>query len=126
MFVYGSDANNIKVVTPALSGSLLPGITRESLLQVAEDMGYATEQVRISVDDWKNDVADGKLTESLACGTAAVITPVGHVVGNDIDFTVNGNEAGEVTMALRERLTQIQRGEFKDTHGWLHTLVPAN
>lgn len=126
MFVYGSDANNIKVVTPALSGSLLPGITRESLLQVAEDMGYATEQVRISVDDWKNDVADGKLTESLACGTAAVITPVGHVVGNDIDFTVNGNEAGEVTMALRERLTQIQRGEFEDTHGWLHTLVPAN
>lgn len=125
MFVYGSEADSVKVVTPELSGSLLPGITRDSLLQVAEDLGYATEQVRISVDDWKNDVADGKMTESFACGTAAVITPVGHIVGEDIDFTVNGNEAGDVTMEMRERLTQIQRGEVEDTHGWLHTLVPA-
>lgn len=129
MFVYGSaddGAENVKVVTPELSGSLLPGITRDSLLRVAEDLGYETEQVRISVDDWKNDVAEGKMTESFACGTAAVITPVGHIVGNDIDFTVNGNEAGDVTMAMRDRLTKIQRGEVEDTHGWLHTLVPSN
>ena len=124
MFVYGS-GDDVKVVTPALSGSLLPGITRDSLLQVAQDLGYATEEVRITVDDWKNGVDSGELTETMACGTAAVITPVGHVVGNDVDFTVNGNEAGEVTMKMRERLTQIQRGEFEDTHGWLHTLVPA-
>lgn len=128
MFVYGPDSDNdnkVKVVTPELSGSLLPGITRDSLLQVAEDLGYDTEQVRISVDDWKNDVADGKMAEVFACGTAAVITPVGHVVGADIDFIVNGNEAGDVTMKMRERLTQIQRGEVEDTHGWLHTLVPT-
>ena len=125
MFVYGS-GDEVKVVTPALSGSLLPGITRQSLLQVAEDLGYATEEARISVEDWKNDVASGAMTETMACGTAAVITPVGHVVGNDVDFTINGNEAGEITMKMRERLTAIQRGQFEDTHGWLHTLVPAN
>ena len=125
MFVYGSSDDGVRVVTPELSGSLLPGITRDSLLQVAEDLGYDTEEVRISVDDWMTDVANGKLTETLACGTAAVITPVGHVVGNGIDFTVNDNEAGDVTMKMRERLTKIQRGEHEDTHGWLHTLVPA-
>ena len=125
MFVYGS-GDEVKVVTPALSGSLLPGITRQSLLQVAEDLGYATEEARISVEDWKNDVASGAMTETMACGTAAVITPVGHVVGNDVDFTINGNEAGEITMKMRERLTAIQRGQVEDTHGWLHTLVPAN
>ena len=125
MFVYGTEDNGIKVVTPELSGSLLPGITRDSLLQVAEDLGYDTEEVRISVDDWMTDVANGKLTETLACGTAAVITPVGHVVGNGIDFTVNDNEAGDVTMKMRERLTKIQRGEHEDAHGWMHTLVPA-
>ncbi|WKK61876.1 branched-chain amino acid aminotransferase [Corynebacterium sp. P3-F1] len=127
MFVYGSGDGdgNVKLVTPELSGSLLPGITRDSLLQVAQDLGYETEELRISVEDWKNDVAKGKMTESFACGTAAVITPVGHIVGNDIDFTVNDNEAGDVTMALRERLTKIQRGEVEDTHGWVHTLIPA-
>ena len=125
VFVYGSGDDGVKVVTPELSGSLLPGITRDSLLQVAEDLGYDTEEVRISVEDWMTDVANGELTETLACGTAAVITPVGHVVGNGIDFTVNDNEAGDVTMKMRERLTKIQRGEHEDTHGWLHTLVPA-
>lgn len=127
MFVYGSGDGdgNVKLVTPELSGSLLPGITRDSLLQVAQDLGYETEELRISVEDWKKDVAKGKMTESFACGTAAVITPVGHIVGNDIDFTVNDNEAGDVTMALRERLTKIQRGEVEDTHGWVHTLIPA-
>lgn len=124
MFVYGSGAD-ATVVTPALSGSLLPGVTRDSLLQVARDLGYATKEVRLSVDDWKNDVASGTMTEALACGTAAVLTPVGHVVGNAVDFYVNNNEPGEVTMSLRKRLTDIQHGDAEDTHGWLHTLVPA-
>lgn len=111
------------IVTPALSGSLLPGITRQSLLQVAEDMGYKVSERRITAEEWERDVESGKMTEAFACGTAAVITPVGRVIGDGTDFSVNDNEAGEVSMALRERLTGIQRGAVEDAHGWLHTLV---
>ena len=124
MFVYGS-GQDIKVLTPALSGSLLPGITRDSLLQVARDLGYDTEEARISVEQWREDAASGAMTEAMACGTAAVITPVGHVVGNSVDFTINGNEAGDVTMGMRERLTAIQHGEYPDEHNWLHVLGPG-
>ena len=63
------------------------------------------------------------MTETFACGTAAVITPVGHVLGDGVDFHINNDEAGATTMALRERLTGIQRGAVEDSHGWLHTLV---
>ncbi|AKK11501.1 branched-chain amino acid aminotransferase [Corynebacterium uterequi] len=122
MFVYGSGAD-ARVVTPALSGSLLPGVTRDSLLTVAEDLGYATEERKITVDEWREDVASGAMTEALACGTAAVLTPVGHVMGTDTDFVVNNNEPGEITMALRERLTAIQQGRIEDTHGWVYPLV---
>ena len=121
-FVYGSGAD-ATVVTPALSGSLLAGITRDSLLQVARDMGLKVEERRITAQEWQDDVESGAMTEAFAAGTAAVITPVGKVLGNDVDFQVNNNEAGEITMALRERLTGIQRGSVEDTHGWLHTLV---
>ncbi len=126
MFVYGSEADgNVKVVTPALSGSLLPGVTRDSLLQVAKDLGYDTDEVHLSVDQWREDVASGAMTEVLACGTAAVLTPVGRVLSNDGEFTVNNNEAGDVTMKLRETLTGIQHGDKEDTHGWIYTLVEA-
>ena len=66
---------------------------------------------------------DGTISEAMACGTAAVITPVGTVKSNEGEFTVNGNEAGEVTMALRERLRGIQTGEVEDTHGWNTVLI---
>lgn len=126
VFVYGSEADgNVKVVTPALSGSLLPGVTRDSLLQVAKDLGYETDEVHLSVDQWREDVASGAMTEVLACGTAAVLTPVGRVLSNDGEFTVNNNEAGDVTMKLRETLTGIQHGDKEDTHGWIYTLVEA-
>ncbi|MCQ9340389.1 branched-chain amino acid aminotransferase [Corynebacterium phoceense] len=121
-FVYGEGGNQT-LVTPALSGSLLPGITRDSLLQVAEDMGLKVEERRVSYDEWREDAESGTMTEAFACGTAAVITPVGHVMGDGIDFKVNGGEAGKTTMALREQLTGIQHGAVEDTHGWLHTLV---
>ncbi|AGS35267.1 branched-chain amino acid aminotransferase [Corynebacterium maris DSM 45190] len=124
MFVYGS-GEDAKVVTPALSGSLLAGITRDSLLQVARDLGHETEERRISTDEWRDDATSGAMTEAMACGTAAVITPVGRVLSNDGEFLVGGNEAGSVTMRMRERLTSIQRGVAEDVHGWLHTLVPA-
>ncbi len=123
-FVYGS-GGDAKVVTPELSGSLLPGITRDSLLQVARDLGHGTEERRISTTEWRDDVASGAMTEAMACGTAAVITPVGRVLSNEGEFTVGDNRAGAVTMAMRERLTAIQQGTHEDVHGWVHTLVPA-
>jgi branched-chain amino acid aminotransferase len=120
-FVFGSGAD-AKVVTPELSGSLLPGITRDSILRVAADLGHAVEERRVSTEEWEKKVGTGELTEVFACGTAAVITPVGRVKHADGEFLVNGGEAGAVTMKLREALTGIQRGGV-DTHGWMRTFA---
>lgn len=122
MFVEGS-GEDAKIITPELTGSLLPGITRKSLLQVAKDLGYEAEERRITVEQWRSGVKDGTITETMACGTAAVITPVGTVKSNEGEFTVNNNEAGEITMAMRERLRGIQTGEVEDTHGWNTVLI---
>lgn len=124
MFIQGS-GSDATVITPSLSGSLLPGITRDSLLQVARDLGYDAHERPITVSEWREGVASGEITETLACGTAAVVTPVGRVLSKDGEFTVNNNEPGEVTMQLRERLRAIQQGEAEDTHGWNTTLVEA-
>ncbi|MCG7254561.1 branched-chain amino acid aminotransferase [Corynebacterium gottingense] len=124
MFVEGS-GDDATLVTPALSGSLLAGITRKSLLQVAEDAGLGTEERKITVEQWREGVENGTITETLACGTAAVLTPVGRVRSADGEFTINNNEAGPITMSLRERLRGIQNGSVEDTHGWNVTLVEA-
>ncbi|MEV0264343.1 branched-chain amino acid aminotransferase [Streptomyces sp. NPDC050617] len=116
-FVYGN-----KIVTPELTGSLLPGITRDSLLKIAADLGYEAGEGRVSTDDWKAGNADGTLTEVFACGTAAVITPVGSVKSARADWTVGDGTPGEVTMKLREALLNIQTGAAEDTHGWMHPL----
>ena len=127
MFVYaGHDGTAPTIVTPKLSGSLLSGITRKSLLQVATDLGYNSEERTISTDDWRTGAETGDIIESFACGTAAVITPVGEVKSTHGDFTINNNEAGAITMQLREHLTGIQHGTTPDTHNWMHTLVPAS
>jgi branched-chain amino acid aminotransferase len=116
-FVYGS-----RIVTPELSGSLLPGITRDSLLTIAADLGYEVAEGRISVEDWKAANEDGSLTEVFACGTAAVITPVGSVKSTRANWTVADGEPGEVTMRLRAALLDIQTGQAPDKHGWMHPL----
>ena len=121
-FVYGT-GNDARVVTPRLSGSLLPGVTRASLLQVAQDLGYSVSEELVSTESWRDDVLSGAMSETFACGTAAVITPVGEVKSNHGDFTIGGGVSGEITMQLRETLTGIQRGTIDDTHGWMHTLV---
>ena len=120
-FVFGSGAS-ARLVTPELSGSLLPGITRDSLLQLATDAAIAVEERKIDIDEWQKKAAAGEITEVFACGTAAVITPVAQVKYGDTAFTIADGQPGEVTMALRDTLTGIQRGTFADTHGWMHRL----
>lgn len=120
-FVFGS-GGSARLVTPELSGSLLPGITRDSLLQLAIDAGFSVEERKIDIDEWQKKAAAGEITEVFACGTAAVITPVSHVKYGDAEFTIADGQSGEVTMALRDTLTGIQRGTFADTHGWMARL----
>ncbi|HKS44553.1 MAG TPA: branched-chain amino acid aminotransferase [Amycolatopsis sp.] len=120
-FVFGS-GRDAKLVTPELSGSLLPGVTRSSLLTLAADFGHQVEERRISTDEWEKAAASGELTEVFACGTAAVITPVGRVKHAGGEFLVAGGEPGELTMRLRTELTGIQAGTCPDPHGWMHPL----
>ncbi len=119
-FVFGSaDADGgIEIVTPELNGSLLPGITRSSVLQLARDLGYTATERRISTDEWSKAVETGDLTEVFGCGTAAVITPVGAVKHADGEFQIAGAEPGPVTLQIREALTSIQNGAAEDPHGW--------
>jgi branched-chain amino acid aminotransferase len=121
-FVYGSGPG-ARIVTPALTGTLLPGITRDSLLSVAADLGYTVEEGRISTDDWHKGAESGELTEVFACGTAAVITPVGLAKSAEGEWTVGDGTPGAVTMHLRESLLGLQTGQLPDTHGWMHPLV---
>lgn len=121
-FVFG-EGEDARIVTPELSGSLLPGITRDSLLTIAADLGHSTEERRISTDEWRQGNADRTLTEVFACGTAAVITPVGSVKSARGDWTVGDGEPGPVTMRLREALLALQTGQEADPHGWMHRIA---
>src|SRR6478752_2460901 len=123
-FVYGSGAD-ARILTPSLTGSLLPGVTRDSLLTLARDLGYGAEEGRISVDDWREGNASGELTEVFACGTAAVITPVGQVRSARASWQVGDGEPGPVTIQLRKALLDLQTGRAADPHGWMRHLDPA-
>lgn len=121
-FIFGS-GSDARLVTPRLSGSLLPGVTRDSLLQVAQDLGLSVEERLVSKGEWEEAAKSGEMTEAFACGTAAVITPVGTVKSAQGEFQVSGGATGEITMKLRETLTGIQRGSVEDKHGWKLKLV---
>jgi branched-chain amino acid aminotransferase len=121
-FVLGS-GDDAELVTPALTGTLLPGITRASLITLARELGHTVTERLFSVDEWRQGVADGTVTETFACGTAAVITPVGEVKARTGDFTVGDGNPGPLTMKLRESLLDIQHGRVADTHGWLHRVA---
>ncbi|GGD38243.1 branched-chain amino acid aminotransferase [Croceicoccus pelagius] len=108
-----------RVVTPPLSGTILPGITRDSLIDLLREEGLNVVEERYSIDQWQADAESGKLVECFACGTAAVVTPVGRVVGRDRDFTVGSGGPGQITGKLKAKLTGIQRGEVEDTHDWV-------
>ncbi|HQW59705.1 MAG TPA: branched-chain amino acid aminotransferase [Thermomonas sp.] len=111
-----------RIVTPELSGSILEGITRASVLQLARDRGLVVEERKVSIDEWKQGVAAGDITEVFACGTAAVITPIGELKGRDFAVGDIHAPAGEVTMAIRRELTDIQYGRVPDRHGWMARL----
>ena len=107
------------VVTPPLTGTILPGITRDSLIQLLREEGLQVREEPYSIDQWRADATRGDLVETMACGTAAVVTPVGKVEGPDGAFTIGTGGPGQITSKLRERLVGIQRGEIADTHGWV-------
>ena len=109
------------MVTPPL-GTILPGITRESLMTLARDEGIAVREEPYAIGQWQADAASGRLREAFACGTAAVVTPIGRVKGEGIDFTIGNGGPGLATEALRTRLVAIQRGEAADPHGWVERL----
>ena len=111
-----------RIVTPPLTGTILPGITRDSLITLAREEGLDVREERYSLDQWRTDAASGRLTESFACGTAAVVTPIGRVASDDGEFTVGGGGPGQMTSKLREKLVAIQRGTAEDKHGWVTRL----
>jgi len=111
-----------RVVTPPLSGTILPGITRDSLMALAREEGLTVSEERYSIGQWEEDAVSGKLVETFACGTAAVVTPVGKVAGHDGEFTIGSGGPGQLTSKLREKLVGIQRGMIEDKHGWVMRL----
>jgi branched-chain amino acid aminotransferase len=109
------------LVTPE-SDSILEGITLDSVLQLARDRGHTVERRRVTIDEWRDGVESGDIVEVFACGTAAVITPIGELKSDT--FTVGDITAppGELTMALRKELTDIQHGRERDRHNWMMRL----
>jgi branched-chain amino acid aminotransferase len=123
-FVFKGEAGRPTLVTPDLSsGTLLPGITRESLLLLARDLGYDAVERRVSIQEWESSVADGTLLEAFACGTAAVITPIGAVKSNIGTWVINDNQMGPVTATLRRALLDIQYGRAPDRYEWMHRVM---
>jgi branched-chain amino acid aminotransferase len=119
MNVYLVTTDN-ELITPELTGSILEGVTRDSILTLAEEYGLTPVERRIGIQELLDAVATGAVTEVFACGTAAVITPIATLQNDRGTFPVGSGEIGESTAALRAALLDIQYGRAEDTHGWLH------
>lgn len=111
-----------RLMTPSLTGTLLPGVTRDSILTLGRDLGLEVTEGTISTQEWEQGCADGSIAEVFACGTAAVVTPVGEVKHADGAFSVADGEPGAVTMKIRDALLGIQQGTASDPHGWMQTV----
>ena len=109
------------IVTPA-TGTILEGITRSAIIELAEKAGHQVEERKFSIDEWREGVASGEISEVFACGTAAVVTPVGTLkwAGGEVG---GSEQAGELTMKIRQDLVDIQYGRADDTFGWMHRVV---
>lgn len=110
------------ILTPD-SESILPGITRDTLLELAEQEGHRVERRRIALDEWRDGVASGEIVEAFACGTAAVVSPIGVLKAPDFTLENPPVTTESVSMKLRAKLTGIQNGDVADTNGWLHRLA---
>ena len=111
------------MITPPLSGTILPGITRDSLMALARDEGLTVKEERYAIDQWRANAESGRLVEVFACGTAAVVTPVGRVTDPvDGEFVIGSGGPGQLTGKLKDRLVSIQRGLAPDPHGWVMRL----
>ena len=111
------------VVTPSLDGTILRGITRDSVATLIRDRGIKLEERKVTLDEVREGVNSGEITEIFACGTAAVITPVGQLKSRLETIGAENPEPGELTVSLRKELTGIQYGTVPDRHGWMHKLV---
>ncbi len=121
-FVKGKGAD-ATIVTPKLTGALLAGITRDSILTLAKDLGYKSEEVMISIDEWRDGVASGEITEIFACGTAAVVTPVGRAKSIKGTWVTGDGTPGPITKQIREGLLGIQHGTIADKHHWMRKVL---
>ncbi|MDB5702634.1 MAG: branched-chain amino acid aminotransferase [Sphingomonadales bacterium] len=110
------------ISTPPLEGTILPGITRESIIRLARDEGITVREERYSIDQWRADAESGHLREAFACGTAAVVTSIGTVNDDGNVFTIGSGGPGQLTERLRNRLVDIQRGVASDPHDWVERL----
>jgi len=107
------------VVTPPLDGTILHGITRDSVIQLLKDAGHEVKERKMALSELRDSVISGKITEVFACGTAAVITPVGLLKSREEEIVIGGNEPGKLTVSMRQELTGIQYGKVPDRHGWM-------
>jgi branched-chain amino acid aminotransferase len=111
------------LVTPPLTGTILPGVTRDSVITLARGAGHKVEERPVSYTSWRIDAKQGRLREVFACGTAAVLTPIGAVRSRRHRFTIGDGGTGEVTANLRKALIDIQRGRAEDPYGWVQRII---
>lgn len=110
------------IITPPADGTILQGITRDSVLTLAREQGLTVREERYAIDQWRDDAESGRLVEAFACGTAAVVTPVGKVKSAAGSFTIGAGGPGQMTQQIRSKLVDIQRGAAADTHGWVQRI----
>jgi len=110
------------IQTPSLSGSILPGITRDSILKLAPTLGYEVSEQRLDIEQVLADIDSGKITEVFGCGTAAVISPVGKLSFKNKEYVINNNKTGAVSKHLYDELTGIQYGTREDRFGWIQSV----
>jgi len=111
-----------KIVTPMLSGSILPGITRKSCIEVLKKEGFEVEERLLSIDELAEAMENGKLEEAWGCGTAAVVSPIGELCYKDVKYPINDGKIGKVTQSLYDTLTGIQWGNLEDSFGWTYAI----